>query len=888
MLAVFIRSFQKQAQYYNMQGEWFHRSMSVTNFTTHGMFSREDIAPILPYLPNREVAAEEMDKFKTVEKMIPREITRSILDKLQVFHRATGELYRNNMERLDRAHALLAMPYRIRMMTLPEIALELLQKRRTSQLSDIMLWTVNAALGNNHGFSPVAKNQHRVLPMWRVAPLKQMQDYEQVRAWIREYLEGVVAQVTIDDGAFEDGSKDALAGSNPLPAFIQKARRLIRASRSHRKASPPCLIGPSSRQVRFEGTQGNAVVRISSLTAWKSTERAVIDFLDSWANTGDIPDLGSTFSLGPMLLRALDMYQGFELDAQTASLFLREIAVQVPWESRAVFNSMVRLPSPRDPTVQVLQERAFDSRHEDELDDSMADLRKDWGDMVVYCIDKASSREIDDGFSLERIEGDESTFWVHIHIANPSAFVQPNSAIARYAATQLETLYLFDKVFPMIRPDLSQKCFGLARDRPVLSISVRLTRDGDLLETKITPGRVHNVKRLTANQVEEELGFGRQNVGKSSRMLRVGHLPEQDSPASTPDTLSSLDISDLAKLEELGKARYRRRNKSMHLLGEPFHGSHDLAKSPYVYVQQGGLGPTFSTSFGRYIIGDPAISWEIYDAELTQSDQDFGLVSDIMIIAGEAVAQWCSVRKIPGIYVGTVQDKSCAMTPEEYKAAYIDTAPANDPMLFEHRWVYNRLLGQSVLRSTPLPHGLLGAQAYVKATSPLRRYQDMIMHWQIQAAFRYEAEHGKDSLIDSTDESYLPFSRAMLDAELPRLEVATRDIRRVTGKAKRHWIAQLLARAFHFGEAELPAMIDVFVVQESTSVRPGAPGAVGRMKQLSGLNAQLLLNDVVKKAGGFRAGDWWETRMHEVNTYNTQILVMPMRLLSRQAERPSR
>ncbi|KAL8967335.1 MAG: hypothetical protein Q9183_002967, partial [Haloplaca sp. 2 TL-2023] len=887
MLAVFIRSFEKQAQYYNMQGEWFHRSVSVKGFTAQGMFSREDIAPILPYLPNLEVAVEEVDKFKTVEKMIPRDISRSILDKLQAFHRATGELYRNNMERLDRAHALLATPYKIRMMTLPEIALELLQKRRTSQLTDIMLWTVHAALGNNPGFTPVARHHHRVLPMWRVAPLKQMQDYEQVRAWIREYLEGVVTQATIDDGAFEDGSKDPVADSNPLPAFIRKARRLIRTSRDHRKASLPCLIGPSSRQVRFEDTGGTAVVRISSLTAWKSTERAVIDFLDSWANTGHIQDIGSTLSLGPMLLRALGMYQGFELNKHTASLFLSEIAVQAPWEDRSVFDSMVRMPSPRDPTVQVLQEHAFDRRHEDELNDSMADLRKDWGGMPVYCIDKASSREIDDGFSLERIDGDESTFWVHIHIANPSAFVQPDSAMARYAATQLETLYLLDKVYPMISPDLSRKYFSLARDRPVLSISVKLTRDGHFLETKIRPGRVHNVKRLTEDQVEKALGFGRPDVNRNSRMLRVGHLPEQGShpTASTPDTLSSLDISDLAKLGELGRARHRHRKNTMYLNREPFTSSlREATKNPHVYLQQGGLGPTFSTSFGRYIIGDPAISWEIHDADMTRSDQDSRLVSEIMIIAGEAVAQWCSVRNIPGIYGGTIQDKSSAVSPEEYRAAYIDTAPANDPLLSSHQRQYNRLLGHSVLRSSPLPHGLIAAQAYTKATSPLRRYQDMIMHWQLQAACRYEAEHGEDSLIGSTDDSYLPFSRAMLDAEMPRFQVGTRDINHVVARVKRHWITQLLARAFHFGEAELPPIIHVLVYSEETSVRPGEPGAVGGMKQLSGLGAQLLVNDVVKKAGGFKAGDWWETRLHEVNTYTNRCRVMPVRLLSRRPD----
>lgn len=646
-----------------MQGEWFHRSTVAAKFAAHNMFAPQELAPILPYLPDGEIHPRELDKYKVMDSMVPREVTRSVLEKLQAFHRATAELYRGNVERLDRAHSLLAHSHKVKMMTLQEIALEVLQKRHTSQLTDVMLWTVHSVLERNPGFRQIAGHHHRLLPMWRVSPLKQLQDYEQVRAWIRDYLEGVVTQATtFNDLSSADWIQESLKDSNPIPGFIKKAQRLIRTSRSHRKVSAPSVIGPSFRQVGPIESHNEAIVKFSTVTTWNPMEQAVIKFLHSFAITRDIPKLGSAFSLAPMLLRAVNMYEGYELDEQTATLLLKEMGVVAPWEDRAIFNSMLRLPVSHDPTARLLQESALESvaaieQQTGGLEDSMAGLRKDWGNMPVYCIDSASAQEIDDGVSLERVQGDDSTFWVHIHIANPSAFIKPDNAIARYAAILLESIYLLDKSYTMLSPRLTQRHFSLARDRPVLTMSAKLTSNGDMLATEITPGWIRNVKRLTPDQVDRELGSTGNSSSKTSRVLRVGHLVEADScartqdPLSSSDILSSSEISDLRKLEELGQARHRKRSSSPYAAGEFVRTMGDWVPDPQVYIQKDGLGPTFLASYGRQVMGDPAISWEARDINLFgEGIPGNTLVKELMIIAGEAAAQWCSARNIPGIY----------------------------------------------------------------------------------------------------------------------------------------------------------------------------------------------------------------------------------------------
>ncbi|KAL8726495.1 MAG: hypothetical protein Q9181_006032 [Wetmoreana brouardii] len=893
---LFIRKFGKQAQFYNMQGEWFHKSTMAAHFAVSKMFSPREIAPILPYLPNKEIDSEACDKPQTLDSNVPREVTGAIIEKLKGFQKASADVYRGHLERLDRAHSLVAHKSEARIITLQDIALILLQKQTVDELTEVMLWTVHRVLSRNPGFRRQASFYHRVLPFWRVNSIKHMQDYEQVRMWLREYLEGVVLQATTSkDLQPINWRQGSLADSNPIPGFIQKAQRLIKSNRNHRGLIAPSTIGPSPHQNARGSSQDDAVIKIRTVTAFTSKERAIIEYLNTWCITSSIANYGSAFSLGSMLLRATGMYEGYELDDRTGSLLLKEMGVVAPWDDPSIYNSSLRLPLPHDPSTKQLQDSALDSvaaleQGNEGLEDSLAGLRKDWGNMTVFCIDSAGAQEIDDGVSLERIEGQDSTFWVHVHIANPSAFITPGGAVAQYAATLLQSIYLLDKIYPMLSPRLTRQHFSLAKDRPVLTVSAKISSDGEILEREITPGLIRNIKQLTPSQVGQELGFKQDSPQGISHVLTFGHHVDTNSYSDPHEPLSSSEISELRKLHELGLARRLKRSggSPQHLVGANVHYG-GMVPDPHVYIQQAGLGPKFPATFGRQIMGDPVISWEVREINTayTSAQDEVMLVADLMVLAGEVAAQWCSERNIPIPYRGTVLDPSRTITAEAYKAKTIDLlTKENESMLFIYQRVYTPLLGQSTLRSTPLPHSILGAPAYTKVTSPLRRYPDMLAHWQLQAALLHEARYGRGSLIGSTDHSYLPFSHAQLDAILPTIEHRERDLRRVMYKSKKHWICQLLARAFYFKEAELPELIDVFVHTQQGAKKVTGENGTCLMKQLSGMDADLMETEVSKKEGGFRLGDWWVARIERVDTFAGRVKVVPVNLTSRQTVEP--
>lgn len=890
ILALFIRNFESQSQFYTMQGRWLHRVSRHDSFTMRNVFSQHDVDSIVPYLPDRQVASDALDQFNTLDISVPREVGANVIEKLQAIQSESAEIYRRHSERLDRAHSLVAHEFEAKEMTLQEIALVVLQKQHVDDLTDVMLWAVNKALVKNTNFRPLNNIYQRTTPRWRVNPLKLIRRFEQVRVWIRDYVEGVIEQATSSQhDPFPHPLEGKSQNSNPVPGFVRKARNLVQNSRAHRSVTALCGIGPSSQRNVVNNFQQNSVVQISPLTTFNPMERGIVESLKTWCISRDIPSTGTAWSLMPMLLRATKLYDGQQLDQTTGFLFLQEMGVIAPWENRFLYDSGFRLPSAEaNPSevdsIRTVRPAADKSIHH--MEDSLEGLRKDWGDMPVYCIDDAEAKEIDDGISLERIAGHDSSFWIHVHVANPSAFISPDSAVSRSAANLLQSIYLPGKSYRMLGSKLTQEHFSLARNRPVLTFSAKISLDGEIQETNITPGWVRNTKKVTPKRLGYELGLDQESYEGVYRVLKVGQHVESSPQATAEDDLSPSDIAELVTLQKLGSARRFKRGGY-----QGTHSFHGSVPEPYVYIASGSIDRTYNPRSGRQFIGDPFISWEARDVDMTgklSRGDTRAFVADMMILAGEVAARWCSQRNIPIPYRGTIPNPAPPMSPQTYKSEVIDRSMSEKgyvPIMLYR--TYNRLLGQSTTRPHPFPHAILSTESYAKATSPLRRYGDMLVHWQIQAALLYEAKHGKGSLLNPSpshkedNQDYLPFTLTTLTTLVPQMENHERSIKDMVKHSTTHWIMQLLHRAFHFGEESLPERLEVLVFAEPKTLLVNG-SAMGYVKQLSGIDADVLENDVSKREGGVRLGDWWEGRMEGVDIYKTRLIVAPVRLLRRE------
>jgi len=120
-------------------------------------------------------------------------------------------------------------------------------------------------------------------------------------------------------------------------------------------------------------------------------------------------------------------------------------------------------------------------------------------------------------------------------------------------------------------------------------------------------------------------------------------------------------------------------------------------------------------SFGKIIVEDNNPTLKIIDPTLSRQ-----LISEAMILYGNLISNFTKVNKIPVPY--RVQQR-------------IDKVSKDNIQDSDNKVLYNFLLkktmGKSYYSINPMPHSSLGLTSYLHATSPIRRYADLIVNYQL-------------------------------------------------------------------------------------------------------------------------------------------------------------
>jgi hypothetical protein len=191
---------------------------------------------------------------------------------------------------------------------------------------------------------------------------------------------------------------------------------------------------------------------------------------------------------------------------------------------------------------------------------------------------------------------------------------------------------------------------------------------------------------------------------------------------------------------------------------------------------------------------------------------------------------------------------------------------------------YYNQIGKARLSTTPGRHSALGVDMIAKATSPLRRYPDLLLHWQIGAALHYEATTGK-SLIGAKEEELekiLPLTKAQIEAKIPYIDVRERAITKAHRQANRAWLCQFLVRAWKFGQCELPKRLKWRCADmRPTKDENGFPAKTGTLLDFACLTKLVLPEEMMDDE--IAPGDEWEVELQDVDVYNLNIFVKPVK-----------
>ncbi|MEH2044132.1 ribonuclease catalytic domain-containing protein [Nostoc sp.] len=144
------------------------------------------------------------------------------------------------------------------------------------------------------------------------------------------------------------------------------------------------------------------------------------------------------------------------------------------------------------------------------------------------------------------------------------------------------------------------------------------------------------------------------------------------------------------------------------------------------------------------------------------------LVAEMMILAGEVAARYGKTHNIPLPFRGQPQPE---LPPDEELLLL--------PAGFVRACAMRRCMPKSEMSITPLRHAGLGLDTYTQATSPIRRYSDLLTHFQLKAHLRGEV---------------LPFSADQLKEVMMTVSSITQEVTMVERQTNRYYALEYLRR----------------------------------------------------------------------------------------------
>ncbi|KAH7066339.1 hypothetical protein BKA63DRAFT_426059 [Paraphoma chrysanthemicola] len=882
VLAVFVQQVDSSSQFFSVNGRWCHSTIARVAFAIPGCIDPVLLEPLIPFLPTSPSKANPKG-----EVHVPAEIGIPVQF---ILERMTGEaerIYRANAPVLDTAYAVLADPNRTRMMTLAQIAKTLLaQKDPSWRPSPAALLAVRKSLNHNEFRFKSDIRSHRLTNVFAIRPKNDVQVVETVHEWIREHREFLAASATRNSDDVPTPSK----GAKHIIEFLEKARRLITISRKDREPNFG-TVGPS--KARTSKTEESSGLHFAWGESFTHSDLQIINFLQAWVLTTQFLGMAGLHAACTNLVMATgcygkDVYQArgtpddmlSDVRRHTGLLLLQEIGVITPFENRHLYDEQLMLPTVRlSRNLELLNTKAELTRRNPDFRDTMARLRHDWGNTTVFCIDDAGANEIDDGVSIERVTGNASEFWIHVHVANPTAFFDKTHTLSGLAAHMTETVYTPEKSFPMLPTWATQGFFSLEPNRPVLTFSSRIDSNGRVLETKIQPGVIRKIISITPSQLSTLLG---DKPSFETRKFVVGAEKVPDEPGPRTPRLSASETQDLKDLYTAAQNLWSARRAAG---GVRF----DIGTSRVrVFEHPGRAGVTWnppSTDRSRLVTGDPII--EVTN-RVVRSFISFGInpeniVEEMMMLACSTAALWCSDRNIPVMYRGTIETPQYSGTSvEEFRTKHLlPYIEKNDEVPRSLALRYTEALGRAIAHSAPIPHKIIGVPAYVKVTSPLRRFSDMIAHWQIEAAIRYEAHTGRKfnaSEPATGPRGVLPFTQRQMQESIVTLSPRERIIAQTKRSSSRFWSVLALLRAWQYNEAPIPDTLRFWVSKGTDEVGASSSGAKGLLPDY-GYQASFI--DTTTDG---RKGDEWEVAIERIDVFNLNVHVRPVRLVYRDEE----
>ncbi|KIV96075.1 hypothetical protein PV10_03655 [Exophiala mesophila] len=793
--AIYLGTRFAQEQFFLADGRWLVTTLSPFTSPIISRFApKEEVDLILRHLPKKRL--EYQDRHLGIATLhsfadhVPHVDAAPLLGRIVDFSDDVDSFRRDNVALLDGIYDILAHEDNYISPSFAHIVEKLLG-RPSTQVSSAESMSIFLAMSRdvtriNFHKVPQSKEMSTL-----ITPKALHRKFEKVVDWARDYQDAA-ARAALGINVTADLEK------NPLSSFIDKARRLILKSRKIRSPTTTGQLGPSTAQ----STGSSATATQETGETFSDSDKMFLEFLWDCYVREPMGSAGRTRhqSIGSLLLRAIGAYPKMRLERNIGSLLLQELGVLAPSTQSYDHNLIVRVPGRRgseglDALIEEADKSCRDAgwRRDFTYDadrDFMASLRQPFK-LKAFAVDSSKTFIRDDAFSIEPGTVIPNSTWVHIHIAHPSAFFPREHVFGRLAEKLGQSLYTPTEAMHMLPLDLAC-AISLKSGSPALTISTLLAYDGSVLDVNVQPTILSEVVFLRPEAVDIVTGRTAEEVAS----LLVGGMQEK------VDLLcSEQDLEDAQKhretLMDLMRILLARHDARPSELPQAADWSAlQISSSVFVSDAEPFRRDHLSESYHR--LGEPEIKLVAtrhpHCSRLSELQRQRDLTTHAMSLAAESAGKWLSDRKIPAQFVQTVLDPDTDL-------ASINQA---DKVSAAERPAI-------VARSSPGVLLHLNAKQYVQCTSPLRRYRDLVVQWQIDAYLRAAADESPHQS-PITRDTQLAFSKDEMDEHILKSHDRMGSWFKVNARTARSWQLRALFRAFHFNEAELPPVWDMVVI----------------------------------------------------------------------------
>jgi ribonuclease R len=322
--------------------------------------------------------------------------------------------------------------------------------------------------------------------------------------------------------------------------------------------------------------------------------------------------------------------------------------------------------------------------------------RRDMRDVLTFTIDPDDAKDFDDALSLRYLEN--GNMEVGVHIADVTHYVQPGTALDKEALDRSTSVYLVDRVLPMLPEKISNELCSLRpnEDKFTFSAVFEFEKRGNKVINRWFGRTItHSDRRFTYNEAQEVLDSGEGDHADELRVLNK--LAHQLRKKRFREGSINFDAEEVKfRLDENGFPIevYTKERKDAHLLIEDFMLLANREVASYMHQ----LGIKFEN--------EVPFVYRIHD----EPDPD-------------RVEEFARFARELGIELDVSSPKAIG---KSYNRLMKEAQ--NDPHLKMLEPLAIRTMAKAAYSSENIGHYGLGFDYYSHFTSPIRRYSDVLAH----------------------------------------------------------------------------------------------------------------------------------------------------------------